>query len=116
MTRAQKPKPRKLSENRVFQWVMIVIGWAFVIMAPIVSPLPGPMGLAFFIIGAALILKNSLWAKRKYARHSKRHPEYGLWLNWAMRRKRFKVRPPFPPIKRDAMVLLRSLKKRLRLR
>lgn len=106
-------KPKKLSEMRAFQWVMIVIGWAFVVMAPIVSPLPGPMGLAFFIFGAALILKNSLWAKRKYARHSKQHPEYGEWLNWAMRRKRFRKRPPFPPIKRDALLLFSRAKKRL---
>ncbi len=91
---------------------MIIIGWAFVVLAPIVSPLPGPLGLAFFVIGGALILKNSLWAKRKYALHSKRHPEYALWLNWAMRRKRFKARPPFPPLRRDLANLLRSLKKR----
>jgi hypothetical protein len=108
MTGKHRRKPTKLSETRAFQWTMIVIGWAFVVMAPIVSPLPGPAGLAFFIIGAAMILKNSLWAKRKYAAHSKRHPEYGRWLNWAMRRKRFKVRPPFPPIRRDLMALLRG--------
>lgn len=115
MTAKHKPKPKKLSEMRAFQWVMIVIGWAFVVMAPIVSPLPGPMGLAFFIIGAALILKNSLWAKRKYAVHSKRHPEYGNWFNWAMRRKRFKIRPPFPPIKRDVLAYLRRGKSQQKL-
>lgn len=101
---------------RAFQWIMIIIGWTFVVLAPIVSPLPGPMGLAFLIIGAALILKNSLWAKRQYAKRSKQHPEYGLWFNWAMRRKRFRVRPPFPPVKRDLILFLRSVKKRLLLR
>lgn len=116
MTGKHRPKPKKLSEMRAFQWTMIAIGWTFVVLAPIVSPLPGPMGLAFFIIGSALILKNSLWAKRQYARHSKRHPEYGEWLNWAMRRKRFRKRPPFPPLKRDIINFFGRMKKRAKLR
>jgi hypothetical protein len=115
MTGKDRRKPKKLSEMRAFQWTMISIGWIFVVLAPIVSPLPGPMGLAFFIFGAALILKNSLWAKRKYAKHSKRHPEYGEWLNWAMRRKRFRKRPPFPPVKRDLLNFLGRMKKRAKL-
>jgi hypothetical protein len=100
------PKPRKLSENRSFQWAMIILGWGLMILAPLIGWLPGPGGLILFPIGLALVLKNSLWAKRQYAKHSKRHPEYGEWANWAMRRKRFKVRPPFPPVKRDLMALL----------
>jgi hypothetical protein len=107
MTGKHRPTPKKLSEMRAFQWVMIIIGWAFIISAPLISWLPGPGGLLFFVIGSALILKNSLWAKRKYATHSKRHPEYGKWFNWAMRRKRHRVRPPFPPVKRDLMALFR---------
>lgn len=116
MTQKQQRKPARLSETRAFQWTMIVIGWTLVALAPIVSPLPGPAGLAFFILGSALILKNSLWAKRKYARHSKQHPEYGEWLNWALRRKRFRKRPPFPPVKRDLIRWLGRMKKGARLR
>jgi hypothetical protein len=115
MKASQTSKPKKLSEMRTYQWTMIVIGWIFVILAPIVSPLPGPLGLAFFLFGLALILKNSLWAKRQYAKHSKRHPQYGEWANWAMRRKRFKVRPPFPPVKRDLLQFLSRMKKRAKL-
>jgi hypothetical protein len=115
MASSTKPKPKKLTETRAYQWTMISIGWTFVVLAPIVSPLPGPMGIAFFIFGAALILKNSLWAKRHYAKHSKRHPEYSEWLNWAMRRKRFRKRPPFPPVKRDLLNFLGRMKKRAKL-
>jgi hypothetical protein len=97
---------RKLSENRSFQWVMIVLGWFLMILAPLIGWLPGPGGLILFPIGLALVIKNSRWAKRQYSRASKRHPEYGEWANWAMRRKRFKVRPPFPPVKRDLMRLV----------
>jgi hypothetical protein len=110
-----RPKPKKLSETRAFQWTMIVIGWAFIVSAPLISWLPGPGGLLFFVIGFALILKNSHWAKRKYAKHSKRHPEYGEWLNWALRRKRFRKRPPFPPVKRDLLDFLGRMKKRAKL-
>ncbi|MGL5840032.1 MAG: hypothetical protein ACRCY3_16185 [Sphingorhabdus sp.] len=108
--------PQKLSENPTFRWAMILLGWTLIILAPLIGWLPGPGGLILFPIGLALLIKNSRWAKRQYARHSKQHPEYGEWANWAMRRKRFKVRPPFPPVKRDLMALLQSAKKRLKSR
>jgi hypothetical protein len=104
---------QKRKANRMLQWIWIILGWALMIAAPLIGWLPGPGGLILFPIGLALVLKNSLWAKRRYALHSKRHPEYGLWANWAMRRKRFKVRPPFPPVKRDIFALLSRIKKRL---
>jgi hypothetical protein len=107
-------KPNRLRDNRAFQWVMIVTGWGLMILAPLIGWLPGPGGLILFPLGMALVIKNSLWAKRQYAKHAKRHPEYGTWANWAMRRKRFRARPPFPPMKRDAMLFLRSLKKRVK--
>jgi hypothetical protein len=100
-------RPRKLSDSRSFQWVMISLGWGLMVLAPLIGWLPGPGGLILFPIGLALVLKNSLWAKRQYAKHGKRHPEYGEWANWAMRRKRFRTRPPFPPVKRDLLKLLR---------
>ncbi len=109
-------KPIRLTDMRGFQWAMIVLGWAFVIAAPLVSWLPGPGGFFCLAVGSILILKNSLWAKKQYARHSKRHPEYGEWFNWALRRKRFRRRPPFPPVKRDVGNWLGRMKKRVRLR
>ncbi|WP_181883592.1 hypothetical protein [Sphingorhabdus pulchriflava] len=98
-------KRRNISNNRSFQWVMIVLGWFLMILAPLIGWLPGPGGLILFPIGLALVLKNSRWAKKQFAHQAKRHPEYGEWANWAMRRKRFKTRPPFPPVKRDLMQL-----------
>ena len=106
-------KSKKFAETRAFQWVMIVIGWALVIIAPIVSWLPGPGGIALLVLGGMLILKNSLWAKRQYAKHSKRNPEYGGCFNWALRRKRFRRRPPFPPVWRDVRLWLGQLRRRL---
>jgi putative Mn2+ efflux pump MntP len=100
-------KIRKSAQHRAVQLVMMLCGWALVISAPIVSWLPGPGGLLFFILGLGLILKNSHWARKQFARHSKRHPEYSLWIGWALRRKRFRKRPPFPPIKRDILRVFR---------
>jgi hypothetical protein len=94
------------SRTRTFQWAMIILGWGLMILAPLIGWLPGPGGLILFPIGLALVLKNSLWAKRQFTKYAKRHPEYGEWANWAMRRKRFRVRPPFPPIKRDLLRLI----------
>jgi hypothetical protein len=97
----------KAKANPARRWAMICLGWALMIAAPLIGWLPGPGGLILFPLGLAILLKHSLWAKRVYSRVSKRHPEYALWANWAMRRKRFRERPPFPPIRRDFLRLFR---------
>lgn len=99
--------PRKLSDRPGYQWAMIVVGWMLVFSAPIVGLLPGPGGTVVFVIGLAVILKHSRWAKRRYARITRANPEYGEWVNWAMRRNKGRGQPDFPPIKRDIMHLFR---------
>jgi hypothetical protein len=102
------PSPRtKAKDSPARRWTMIIIGWALMIVAPLIGWLPGPGGLILFPLGLAILLKHSLWAKRVYSRASKRHPEYALWANWAMGRKRFRARPDLPPIKRDILHLFR---------
>jgi hypothetical protein len=86
---------------------MLTLGWVLFIAAPLLGPIPGPGALLVLPIGLALILKNSLWAKKRYSRLAKLHPEYGRWADWAMRRTKAKQRPPFPDIKRDIMHLFR---------
>lgn len=94
-------------DSNGFRWCMLCLGWLLIIVAPLLGPLPGPGALIILPIGLALILKNSLWAKKRYARLSRRHPEYGNWTNWAMRRSKVTERPAFPDIKRDIMQLFR---------
>ncbi len=72
-----------------------------------VGPLPGPGALILAPTGMALILKNSLWAKKRYSRFARTHPEYGHWLNWMMRRRKFLGRPPVPDFKRDLLHIFR---------
>jgi hypothetical protein len=97
----------KSSSHVAYRWLMISLGWALMIIAPLIGWLPGPGGLILFPIGLAILIKHSLWAKRRYLRLSKTYPEYALWANWAMRRRRFQERPPLPPLKRDILHLLR---------
>lgn len=98
---------RNWRNNNAFRWCMLSLGWLLVVVAPMLGPLPGPGALVILPIGLALILKNSLWAKKRYARLARRHPEYGNWANWAMRRSKVTERPVFPNIKRDVMHLFR---------
>ena len=102
-----KAKAKKWTDSPTYRWMMVVLGWMLVVAAPLVSWLPGPGGIALFIVGLGVILKHSLWAKKRYSRLSRRHPEYGKWADWALRRNKVQERPPFPDIKRDIMYMFR---------
>jgi hypothetical protein len=107
MTSMQRPKQKSWSDTPAYRWSMVILGWTLIVAAPLISWLPGPGGIALFIIGLGVILKHSLWAKKRYARLSRQHPEYANWANWAMRRSKIAGRPAFPDIKRDIMHLFR---------
>ncbi len=98
---------KKWTETPFYKWLMVVLGWLLIVAAPVASPLPGPGGIALFVIGLGVVLKHSLWAKKRYARLARLHPEYASWANWAMRRNKVIERPPFPDIKADIMHLFR---------
>jgi hypothetical protein len=107
MTIMHPSKRKNWIDTPAYRWSMVILGWALIIAAPLVSWLPGPGGLMLFIIGLGVILKHSRWAKKRYSRLSKQHPEYARWANWALRRNKVTGRPPFPDVKRDIMHLLR---------
>ena len=65
---------------------MFAIGVLLVIIGIIIAPLPGPGGVFFIAPGAALILKTSMWAKRRYVRFKRWQPKAGRWSDWALRR------------------------------
>jgi len=89
-------------------WVQTVefgLGILLLIIAMIVGPIPGPGGLFFAAPGLALILRTSLWAKKRYVRFKRWHPNIyylrfegwrpkiakrrvapGRWTDWALRR------------------------------
>jgi hypothetical protein len=106
-TEMHKSAKKLWRETNAFRWLMLIIGWFLVIGAPLLGPIPGPGPLIILPIGLALILRNSLWAKKRYARLARRHPEYGRWANWAIGRSKVTHRPAFPDIKGDFLHLFR---------
>jgi hypothetical protein len=98
---------KKWSDFKLYRWFMLILGWLLVVGSPLLGPLPGPGPLFILPIGLAIILKHSVWAKKRYARFARRRPDYADWANWAMRRSKTTLRPPFPDIKADIMHLFR---------
>jgi len=76
------PKPHPVS--RIAQ---LTIGVMLVIGAAAVAPLPGPGGVFLFAGGMILILRNSRWARSRWARLKRRWPKIGGLIDRAMRRR-----------------------------
>ncbi|MEZ5707899.1 MAG: hypothetical protein R3E02_00750 [Blastomonas sp.] len=71
-------------------------GWLLILISPVIGAIPGPGFIILFPVGLALVLRNSLWARRLYVRFERRFPAYGRWTDWALRRRRQKTRPDLP--------------------
>jgi len=48
--------------------MILAIGWLIFIVGVLTFPLPIPLGLPLLVIGAVIVLKRSIWAKRAYIR------------------------------------------------
>lgn len=66
---------------------LFVLGCLLILAAPAIGVLPGPGGIIVFAAGLALVLKYSEWAKRRYVRFKRKHPNKGRWADWGMRRR-----------------------------
>lgn len=66
---------------------LFVLGIVLVLASPLVGVLPGPGGIIVFAFGFGLVLKYSEWAKRRYVRFKRRHPNKGRWADWGLRRR-----------------------------
>jgi hypothetical protein len=75
-----------LGESPIYRAIMFGVGCIFLIITPLVGPLPGPGGVFTFAIGMGLVLRNSLWAKKHYARFKRKQPKMGSWADWGLRR------------------------------
>ncbi len=64
----------------------MALGWLLIVLAPVVGIWPGPGGIFVFAAGAALLIRNSTWAKRRYVQLKKRWPRVGRLTDRAMRR------------------------------
>ena len=85
---------RKFIDHPVVEWAMFVVGILFLVAALIVGPLPGPGGVLFAVPGLILVLKSSMWARRRYVKFKRWRPKVmgrrltpGRWTDLALRRR-----------------------------
>ncbi len=70
----------------VMRIAQLVLGGLLIIAAGFIGPLPGPGGIFVFAAGLILILRNSLWARRRFARIKRRWPRFGNLIDRVLRR------------------------------
>jgi hypothetical protein len=68
------------------EWGMFALGILLIIAGIVISPIPGPGGIFLIAPGVALILKTSMWAKRRYVKMKRWQPKAGRWTDLALRR------------------------------
>lgn len=72
--------------------VIFAIGVLLVIVSPLAGVIPGPGGLFVFAAGLALMLRTSMWTKRRYVHFKRWQPKFGRWADWGLRRQSAKRR------------------------
>ena len=84
---------RAFIDHPIVEWTIFVIGVILLLITPLVGALPGPGGVIVGGIGLAMVLKTSMWAKRRYVRFKRWRPRVmgkrvhpGGWTDWALRR------------------------------
>jgi len=77
---------RKFLDNPIVEWALFVLGILLVLAGFVLAPIPGPGGIFLIAPGLALILKTSLWAKRRYVRFKRWQPRAGHLADRALRR------------------------------
>ena len=82
----EREKWARFLDNPVVEWSIFVIGVALLVVSPLVGAIPGPGGIVVAGIGLAMVLKTSMWAKRRYVRVKRWQPKAGRWMDWALRR------------------------------
>lgn len=83
---------KALGRNETIRLSLFALGGLLILATPFVGLLPGPGGIFVFAAGLSLILKNSLWAKRRYVEFKRRWPRHGAWADWGLRRSSAKRR------------------------
>jgi hypothetical protein len=77
---------RRLMDRPAVEWALFVLGVLLIIIGIVTGPIPGPGGIFFAAPGLALVLKTSLWAKRRYVHFKRWQPRAGRWTDWMLRR------------------------------
>jgi len=83
---------RKFFDQPWVEWGLFGLGVVLIILGLVIAPLPGPGGVFLIAPGAALILRTSMWAKRRYVKFKRWQPKAGRWTDWALQRRSAKRR------------------------
>ncbi len=81
-----RDKLRAWLEHPWVEMLLFVLGVLLIIASPVAGVIPGPGGIFVFAAGLALVLKTSMWAKRRYVHFKRRQPKLGAWSDWGLRR------------------------------
>ncbi len=76
----------KAVRSPVLRFGQLVLGMLLIVAAPLLAPLPGPAGIFLFAGGMVMVLRNSRWARLKWARLKRRWPRTGHFVDRMMRR------------------------------
>ena len=79
-------------DHPVVEWTIFVLGALLIIVSPLAGVIPGPGGIFVFAIGLAMVLKTSMWPKRRYVDFKRWQPKAGRWADWGLRRRSAKRR------------------------
>ena len=82
-----KARLRRLIDQPVVEWSLFALGLVLLALSPLVGAIPGPGGVIVAGVGLALVLKTSMWAKRRYGKFKRWKPKAGRWTDWALRRR-----------------------------
>ncbi len=76
----------------IVRTLLFVTGLLLIAISPLVGAIPGPGGIFVFAAGLVLVLQNSRWARRRFARLKRRWPRFGHYADMALRRRSFRRR------------------------
>jgi len=69
------------------RYFLLGLGWLLIALTPVVGPIPGPGGIIVLAAGLTLVLRNSRWARRVFARVKRRWPRFGDLADRGLRRR-----------------------------
>ena len=82
-----KEQWRSFIDLPVVEWTIFAVGLLLLfVVAPLVGAIPGPGGVLVAGVGLAMVLKTSMWAKRRYVHFKRWQPKAGRWTDWGLRR------------------------------
>jgi hypothetical protein len=82
----RRDKWRRFFDRALVEWALFGLGCLLILAGLLLAPLPGPGGIFLIAPGVALVLKTSMWAKRRYVRVKRWQPKAGRIMDRALRR------------------------------